>query len=122
MTQKEKWWWVGYTDSTRPRGDQARGVVVIKHAGPEHLVAATIICNGLAPRNAKPLFGIIEEKWGDPPPGYANRLLGKDEAEALAKAWDPGHRGLASPEQIEGAFLDDDAKDGEPLFKPRGGK
>ena len=112
-----KWWWVGYTDSTRAKGRQALGAVIVKHAGPEHLVAAELIRRGLAPVGGKPLFGVIALDWGGPPPGFEGRLLNASDAEALAKAWDPGHGGLAGPDDIKRAFLDDKAKDGDPLFK-----
>lgn len=111
------WWWVGYTDSTRPKGKQALGAVIIKHAGHEHIVAAELIRRGLAPAGGKPIFGRINLEWGDPPAGYEGRLLNAKEAEALAVAWDPGHGGLAGAEDIKRAFLDDDARDGDPLFR-----
>jgi hypothetical protein len=111
------WWWVGYTDSTRAKGRQALGAVIIKHAGPEHHVAAELIRRGLAPVGGQPLFGRIALEWGDPPKGFEGRLLDAAEAEALAKAWDPGHGGLAGAGDIKEAFLDDHAKDGDPLFR-----
>lgn len=114
------WWWVGYTDATRARGRQALGAVIIKHTGPEHLVAAELIRRGIAPAGGTPLFGIIAVEWGNPPAGYEGRLLNTDDAEALAKAWDPGHGGLAGPDDIKGAFLDDAARDGDPLFRKEG--
>lgn len=114
----ERWWWVGYTNSARPRGEQALGAVIIQHEGPEHIIAAELISRGLAPRGGQPLFGLIDPKWG-PPPRQAETvcvLLNAKEAEALAKEWDPGHGGLAGPSEIKRAFLDDEAQDGDPLF------
>lgn len=111
------WWWVGYTDSTRPKGKQALGAVIIKHSGPEHLVAAELIRRGLAPSGGTPVFGRVALEWGEPPSGYEGRILDAATAEALSVAWDPGHMGLAGPEDIKRAFLDDNAKDGDPLFK-----
>lgn len=115
-----RWWWVAYDNERLPKGQRSLGCVIVKHAGPEHLVAADLIARGLAPRGGQPHFGAIALEWGDPPPGYEGRILGRDEAEALAKAWDPGHQGLADPEDIKRAFLDDGAKDGDPLFRKGG--
>lgn len=117
-----RWWWVGYTDTARPKGKRARGAVVIRHAGPEHIIAAELIRRGLAPTGAVPLFGLIDETWGDPPglegaDVYKSKLLDMSEAEVLAMAWDPGHGGLAGPDDIKAAFMDDAAPDGDPLFK-----
>jgi hypothetical protein len=111
------WWWVGYTDDRRSKGQRALGAVIVKHSGPEHFVAAELIRRGLAPSGGRPLFGRIDLAWGDPPAGYEGRLLNAQEAEALAKAWDPGHGGLAGPDDIRGAFGDDQAQDGAPLFR-----
>lgn len=114
------WWWVGYTDATRPKGRQALGAVIVRHEGPEHVIAAELIRRGLAPRGGQPLFGRIALEWGDPPPGYEGRILDAAEADTLSRAWDPGHAGLAGPHDIKTAFLDDAAKDGDPLFGKRG--
>lgn len=111
------WWWVGYTNTTRPRGSQALGVIIVQSDRAEHVIAAELIRRGIAPAGGEPLFGRIAAAWGDPPAGYEGRLLDATEAEVLAKAWDPGHGGLASAEDIKRAFLDDSAKDGDPLFK-----
>ncbi len=114
------WWWVGYTDRTRPVGTQARGAVIVQHEGPSATVDAHVRAIGAHPGGAaEALYATIAQIWGDPPPGFAGRLLGVHEAELLAKRWDPGHRGLAGPDDIRDAFLDDDARDGEPLFRGR---
>jgi hypothetical protein len=119
-----RWWWVAYTNARLPKGQQALGCVIIKHGGPEHLVAAELIRLGLAPPSGTPHFGVIALEWGDPPRQAETVcvLLDKDQAERLAKEWDPGHRGLAGPDDIKRAFLDDDAKDGDPLFKRKDGQ
>lgn len=111
------WWWVGYCDNSKPKGQRAQGCAIIKHAGPEHIVAAELIRLGIAPSGGEPHFGMVGATWGDPPPGYEGRLLNQAEGEALAKAWDPGHGGLADADDIKRAFEDDNAKDGDPLFK-----
>lgn len=114
------WWWVGYTNDSLPKGQRALGAVIVQHEGPEHIIAAELIARGLAPRGGRPLFGRIAAEWGPPPAGYEGRLLDKDQAEALAKAWDPGHRGLADPDDIRQAVSDDAALPGDPLFKKPG--
>lgn len=114
------WWWVAYDNERLPKGQRSLGCVIVKHGGPEHLVAAELIRRGLAPVGGTPHFGKIALEWGDPPAGYEGRVLNRTDAEALAKKWDPGHRGLASPEDIKQAFEDDDAKDGDPLFRKGG--
>lgn len=116
----DRWWWVGYTDDSRAAGQRARGCAIIRHPGPESAVAAELAGSGIAPAGARPLFGVIAAEWGDPPRGYELRLLNVEEAQALAMAWDTGHRGLADADDIKRAFLDDDAADGDPLFRKGG--
>ena len=112
------WWWVGYTDRTKAVGTQALGAVVVKHEGPEEAVNAYVNTLGVHP-GGEGLYATIAETWGDPPPGFSGRLLGAREAEVLAKRWNPGHGGLAGPDDIREAFLDDEARDGDPLFRGR---
>lgn len=114
------WWWVGYTDRTRPVGRQALGAIIVKQRGSEEAkhVDLAIRRAGIHP-GGEALYATIDESWGEPPTGFAYRLLNAAEAETLARLWDPGHGGLAGPDDIRKAFLDDDAKDGQPLFRGR---
>lgn len=116
-----KWWWIGYTDRSCPKGWQARGCVVIRGLSWNDAVAAARRL-GLepAPRGAQEEFeamgGYMDPALGDPPPGYASRWLSNREASELAKRWNP-NGGVADAADIERAFLDDEAKEGEPLFR-----
>lgn len=130
------WWWVAYTDETRPKGERSLGAIIVQHPGATTEIAADLVLLGLAPSGV-PVFGEIASQWGDPPIWLGlergageflvgaptrvravSRLLNREEALALAKAWDPGHGGLADEEDIRGAFEDDDAAEGSPLFDP----
>jgi hypothetical protein len=124
-----RWYWVGYSDSSAPRGKQAKGAAIVRAWGEAEAVAdlrAVLIGEhpGLASWEAH--VGLIPEEWGTPP-AYrvadarlqTSALLDAREANDLARAWDPAHRGLAGAEDIKAAFLDDDAKPGDPLFGKR---
>lgn len=116
-----RWWWIGYTDRSYPKGQQARGCVIIRGLSWNDAVAAAKRL-GLEPAPKGPaedfeaLGGHMDPKLGEPPPGYAGRWLTNDQALALAKLWDP-NGGVANATDIERAFLDDEAKEGDPLFR-----
>lgn len=118
-----RWWWLGFSDETRPKGARAIGAAIIKANTPEG-AAIIIEQEGVVPDgdHVQILHGEIPEEWGEPPPGFAGRLLGFAEAELLAKKWSPNGTGLATPEDIKQAFLDDDAKPGEELFRRSRGR
>lgn len=113
---QQRWWWIGYTDEKRPKGDRALGAVIIRSWDADRAVALARSL-GLAPLGAEALVGGVPASWGDPPAGFVSRLIGKAEAEVLARQWDPQRRGLADAEQIKNAFLDDKSQVGEPLFE-----
>jgi len=118
-----RWWWLGFTDETRPKGERALGAAIVKaNTGP----GAGMIAEqeGIVPDgdHVQILHGEIPEEWGEPPPGFAGRLLDVGEAELLARRWNPSGAGLATSDDIRAAFLDDGAKPGEELFRRSRGK
>jgi hypothetical protein len=121
-----RWYWVGYTDPMAAKGHQAKGAAIVQ-AWSEEDAVLTLDHRGVRQHAWwVALVGVIPEEWGEPPmslPSSArgcSGLLNAIEAEALAIGWDPARRGLAGAEDIKAAFLDDQAKDGDPLFgKPR---
>ena len=111
------WWWIGFTDDSRPMGQRALGAIVVFATDErDALRAARAFGNVPSGPQVRACYGAIDESWGDPPGDVVGKLLGEDDARELALSWDPGHRGLADADQIRKAFEDDDAKDGEPLF------
>lgn len=121
----KRWFWLGYTDERKPKGERAMGCVILQAtSGPSadaiarELMVATQGARGpLVQDHWVVNIGEIEAVWGDPPGGYASRLLGRREAEMLAHEWDPQHGGLAEADDIAEAFSDDGAKAGAPLFR-----
>jgi hypothetical protein len=114
-----KWYWVGYTDPSAPKGQQAKGAAVIRGWSEEEAVAA-LRTRGIPSHNVSwdAHVGVVPESWGNPPYGQAfiSRLINAVEADKLARSWDPQHRGLAGADDIRDAFLNDDAAPGDPLF------
>lgn len=117
-----RWWWIAYTDDSRPVGQRALGCIVTQAETFDQAVDNSRMSKvrrlPIAP-GGEPMGGPLPESWGHPPSGYEDRLLQTAEAEALAKAWDPSGAGLAGPDDITRAFEDDTAEVGEPLFDPR---
>jgi hypothetical protein len=121
------WWWIGFTNTALPVGQQALGACIVRHPGPAGQALYLTRAIGVFPHarrgqgdqivETEGLVGQVPSSWGDPPAGYENRLLSREEAEALAKLWNPSKQGLADARDIESAFLDDDAKPGDPLFR-----
>lgn len=73
-------WWLSFTDPSRPKGDQFLGVAVVEAIGHHHALRQTHIL-GINP-------GGEVAGWGPIPVGsvateWRNRLLSRDEAEAL---------------------------------------
>lgn len=108
------WWWVAYTDDKRPKGERALGAVIVRHPGGfaqvERYIADVLhlIVPGVS------MGGMMPADYGEPPLGYANRLLSPDEAKALADKWGGG---VATSDDIAKAFADDSAQLGDPLFR-----
>lgn len=122
----KQWWWIALTDESKPNGQQAVGAVVVQAADVEEADRAAKnriidVCRaaGINPNTALTWMrsgGPMDPKYGNPPerpPGWGH-VMTKSQAEDLAREWCGG---VASPDQIKAAFLDDEAKPGDPLFK-----
>lgn len=118
MTGKQ-WWWCGLTNEDLPKGQRAIGAVVVladeDDGADSQAQVMAILRRARLPLGIVGCFGEpMDPKYGNPPPDCVGVYLDRLQAEQLAKLWCGG---FASPEQIEQAFLDDEAKVGEPLFK-----
>lgn len=112
------WYWIGFSDASRPRGSQALGAIVVQATSIEGAVW-DINQAGLHP-GGEAMGGEMPADLGAPPQKYVMRLLDNAQAEELLAFWDPQNAKLATAEEIREAVLDPDAKVGEPLFKGRG--
>lgn len=114
-----RWFWLGYTDEEQPKGWRSMGCVIIQATTDDIAKEQALDVLGVEPGWTCNV-GEIAADWGDPPLiGYTLRLLNREQAEHLAKEWDPGHAGLADPDDIAAAFSDDSAPVGAPLFRGR---
>lgn len=107
-----KWFWIGFEDLSSPRGQRAKGCIVLC-AVDERAArrAAALDFPRLEAHVAE-----VPEKLGAPPSVLdAHRRLTNEEAADLAVRWGLG--GIASAEDIRESMSDDAAKPGEPLFK-----
>lgn len=119
------WWWVGLTDESAPKGMKAMGAVVVKaedEASADEAAQRTIIeaCEAVGNRPDTALTWArmaapMDPKFGGPP-GMSSRVLTSSQAVVFAERWCGG---VATPDDIKQAFLDDDAVTGQPLFKGR---
>jgi hypothetical protein len=116
-TPGKRWWWIAFHDPKRPKGRQSRGVVVIEHAGGYTYALSRARELGIAPTDCEHEGGMVDPAFGDPPAFALGKLMSNAQAELAATAWAGG---VATADDIAAAFLDDNAKEGEPLFPRRG--
>lgn len=113
------WWWAGLTDESRPKGQRAIGAIVVRADSidfAQHAARGIAIAYGVDPALIVDLNPMGAE-FGDPPhESWTNMVLNREQAERLAELWCGG---FASARDIEKAFLDDNAKAGDPLFKAK---
>ena len=74
------WWWLSFTDASRPKGSQFLGVAIVEARGIAGAVTAAHRL-GINPGGAVLAIAIPPEHV--PALSYRNRLLSRDEAEAL---------------------------------------
>jgi hypothetical protein len=116
MLAGKRWWWISYTDETRAKGDRAVGACVVQAGGGFTYAVDYARESGLQPvgEDIESHGGMMLTSFGDPPPEYVGRWLTNEEATTLAKIWGGG---VATPQDVERAFADDDAQEGSPLFR-----
>lgn len=118
MTMQWFWWWVGISDPRLPKGEQALGAVIVTATDEATAGLKARAAMGYYYAHTEMFIGQVPPERGDPPPHVVGRMLARKDAEALAQTW-PGY-GFASPEEIKQAILDDEALQGDPLFRARG--
>lgn len=117
--------WVAFEDETAPKGERARGALIVPSPTADFdTAAAAAVCCLAAHRRAIEfsdytvhIAEIDTDEHGLPQADWVNRPLTNDEATSIANAWTGG---VASPAQIRDAFADDTARPGDPLFRPEG--
>lgn len=115
----KQWWWIGLTDESQPKGHQAIGAIVVLAEGDDAGFDAEVMARNILGREGAGILTSgepMDPRYGPPPFGRVmmDLVLSPDQAKRLAELWCGG---FASHDQIKAAFLDDEAKPGDPLFK-----
>lgn len=117
-----RWIWIAFSDDDAPKGDRARGALIVAADATEDAVSRAAI---LALSNCQRAmeFSDYTYHWaemdpvhGDPHPTWVDHPLDNAEAARVATQWTGG---VASDTQIRDAFADDTATTGDPLFRPQ---
>lgn len=102
------WWWLSFVDSTRPEGQQSLGVVLVQALSGDEAVRA-MTARGCNPGGDEVLALRIPASVGQPPEGYANRLLGIAELQRMQALWTPDEPGVEKLGEL--------ADDGDPVAR-----
>jgi hypothetical protein len=76
------WWWLSFADGTRPEGEQFLGALVMQGDVFQHVLTVSHAL-GLNPGGEIEFVPIPREKMQAIPEGARNRLLSREDAEAL---------------------------------------